>query len=81
MELMTLSATIGKRSFPVTSWEQVSAAYRSTIEALSLGASQTPPCKIIDDHGNVFAHVSYNGKVWRGERWQFGDTPLYSPRA
>ena len=60
----TLSAVCGRKTFKVTSWKQVSTAYRKAIEALNLGASQSPPCLIKDDFGTVVARVSYNGRVW-----------------
>lgn len=74
-----LYATIGKSKIQVQSWEQVSKAYRSTIEKLGIGASQTPPCYVIDQSGSVVAHVSYNGKVWHGPSWTSGSEPIYTP--
>lgn len=77
-----LIATVGRSRIPVTSWAQVSRAYRETIEHLGLGASQTPPCHIValDGRGTIVAHVAYNGRVFPGDRWQPGTAPLYDPR-
>jgi hypothetical protein len=59
----------------------VSSAYRATIERLGLGASNAPPCHIVNERGQCVAHVSYNGRVWPGERFIDGTTPIYDPRA
>ena len=74
-------AVVGERRFPVQSWQQVSAAYTNAIDALNLGASQAPQCIIKARNGRVVAHISYNGKVWRGgpECWQSGMKPIYLP--
>jgi hypothetical protein len=73
---------IGNRLFPFTSFEDVSRAYRSTIERLGIGGSQTPPCHILDHRGIVVGNVSYNGRVWLGDErsWEPGQRPLYDPR-
>lgn len=75
-----LAARVGRRAFPVTSWEQVSRAYRDTLAALDLGSSQAPRCEILNLRGEVVAHVSYNGRVWPGRTWQDGTKPIYDPR-
>lgn len=67
---------IGNREFPFTSFEDVSAAYRATIDKLGLGASQTPRCDILDAAGVRVARVSYNGNVWPAEDWFPGQEPL-----
>lgn len=57
--LTTMTARVGRKSFPVKSWQQVSEAYRKTIEALNLGAAHAPACTILDDTGNVYGHSTY----------------------
>lgn len=79
--LTTMAARIGKRIHPATSFEQVSTAYRETIERLGLGASQAPRCEIVDCHGTVIAHCAYNGRVFAGARYEPGATVLYDPYA
>lgn len=76
-----LVAVVGNRYHAVTSWRDVSVAYRRTIEALDLGSSRAPACDILDGTGQIVAHVSYNGRVWLGARrdWQPGSQPLYEP--
>ena len=78
-----LAARVGRRAFPVTSWEQVSQAYRDTIAELGLGVSRAPRCEILNLLGEVVAHVGYNGTVWSGPahgwRWD-GAKPIYDPR-
>jgi hypothetical protein len=70
---------IGRRTFPFTTCEDVSRAYRATIDRLGLGGSKTPPCVILNASGQPTGRVSYNGRVWRGAEWQSGDTPIYDP--
>lgn len=70
---------IGRRMFPFTTCEEVSAAYRATIERLGLGGSKTPPCVILNHLGQPTGRVSYNGRVWRGAEWASGDKPIYDP--
>lgn len=77
------NVTVGRRSFPFTSFAEVSAAYRATIESLDLGCSKTPLCSIFDSSGRQTGYVSYNGKVWAGRQrdWQPGAEPLFNPFA
>ena len=72
---------IGRRAFPFTTCEDVSKAYRATIERLGIGGSKTPSCLIHDHRGEVVGHVSYNGRVWEGDQdsWFAGKRPLYDP--
>lgn len=72
-------ATIGRRYYPADSLEQVSRAYRATIEHLGLGASQTPPCQIFDRNGDLIGRCSYNGRIW-STRPDVNGTPLYDPQ-
>lgn len=81
MNLTVLHAVVGRNRYPVESWQQVSEAYTRTIEALGLGASRVPNCRIEDQHGNVQAHVSYNGRVWRGDGARLTGVLLYDPRS
>lgn len=57
-------AQIGNRRFSYASYEQVSKAYRATIDALDLGCSETPRCTIHDGAGNEIAFCAYNGRVF-----------------
>lgn len=72
---------IGRRQFPFSTCEDVSRAYRSTIERLGLGGSKTPPCHILNGDGEIVGHVSYNGRVWLGDErsWVAGKRPIYAP--
>ena len=65
------AAKIGRRKFPFTSAEDVSRAYRATIDCLNLGASRAPSCDLLDGNGRRIGYVSYNGKVWSGD-WDAG---------
>jgi len=75
------SVRIGGRTFPFTTCEAVSRAYRATIEHLGLGGSETPSCEIFDCSGAVVGNVSYNGRVWpcAARDWQPSIRPIYSP--
>lgn len=77
-----LTASIGGKRYPVTSWEQLSSAYSAMRDAVGEGASRTPNAKVYDAKGNVVATVSYNGKVWAGATpGSAGATPLFDPYA
>jgi hypothetical protein len=65
------AAKIGRRTFPFTTAEEVSSAYRATIDRLDLGASRAPSCDLLDSNGHRVGYVSYNGKVWSGD-WDAG---------
>jgi hypothetical protein len=77
----SLFVKVGRAKYPFQGAAHASQAYRDTIEELDLGASQTPPCYIIDGKGTKVGHISYNGKVWAGAEWQSGDEPVYNPYA
>ncbi len=77
--MTALVASVGKKKFAVTSWQQVSEAYRAMIDAAGIGSSQAPRCVIRTRTGHPVAHVSYNGRVWPGEHWKDGDKPIYDP--
>lgn len=76
-----LFVKVGRAKYPFQGAAHASQAYRDTIDRLDLGASQTPPCYIIDSSGTKVGHISYNGKVWAGAEWQSGDEPVYNPYA
>lgn len=71
---------VGRKVFAFESYEATSAAYRATIERTH--TAHPPLCDILDNAGNIVAHVSYNGRVWRGSRldWKPGNVPLYDNR-
>lgn len=73
---------VGRNTVPFTTCAEVSAAYRATIEEMGVGASETPPCHILDADGRVVGHVSYNGRVWLGDGrdWTSDTRPIYDPR-
>ena len=64
MGAQLLWVRIGRGTFPFTSYADVSAAYRATIERLNLGVSETPSCEVLDSDGRKVAHVAYNGRVF-----------------
>lgn len=78
-----LTAVVNGKRVPVQSWEQLSSALRNTVDATGVGASQTPPVRVVDTSGKVIANVSYNGKIWAGDvgTWKSGDKPIYDPSA
>lgn len=78
---LPIAVRINGRTFPFTSYAEVSASYRATIDRLGLGCSQTPNCDLIAADGSTFGYVSYNGRVWRGSQrdWQPDKTPVFDP--
>lgn len=79
-DIQATTVRVGNRRLPFAGLKETSQVYRETIDRLGLGASQTPRCEILDGD-TVVAHVSYNGKVWAGARWEPGATPLFDPYA
>lgn len=75
------SFRIGDAVFPFTSCEEVSGAYRATIEHMGIGASETPPCRIMNERGREVGYVSYNGRVWAcpAMLWDGSQRPVYDP--
>jgi len=62
----------------VASYQEASEAVRKFIG--NRGASQCPRgMGLIAEGGKITAHVSYNGRVWAGQDWKSGATPLYDP--
>jgi len=77
-DLQATSVRVAGHRLPFYGIAETSRVYRETIDRLALGGSQTPRCEILDGD-TVVAHVSYNGRVWAGARWQPGATPLFDP--
>lgn len=72
---------INRTRFPFTSYAEASAAYRKTIDTLGLGASEAPNCDILDTFGRPIGYVSYNGRVWIGNRKDWASSVcVYDPR-
>jgi hypothetical protein len=74
------TVTIGRTVKPFTTAEAASKFYRDHIG--ERGASLiSHGCYIRDAHGDVIAHVSYNGRVWAGaERdWTPDTDAIWNP--
>lgn len=64
----------------VATYEAASALCREYISFHGLGASQWEGGAIRDEKTRkVIAYVSYNGRVWKGGRFQNSNICLYSP--
>lgn len=72
---------VGERRYPVSSYSQASRMFCMARDRHGQGASRTPVIEIANRRGKIVAHVSYNGRVWRGAEgsWKEGDKPLYTP--
>jgi hypothetical protein len=72
----------GRKSVPVASLAEASAAYSAAREASGKGGSKWPS-GIVFEGGRAVAHVSYNGRVWAkpSRDWTPGDVPLFDNRA
>ncbi|WP_439398602.1 hypothetical protein ACRQ5Q_14820 [Bradyrhizobium sp. PMVTL-01] len=74
------------KAVAVATFEQASSRVLAFIKDGNLGAGCGPSLepftggKIVDDRGNVIAHVSYNGRVWPGSEWKPGTKPLHDPK-
>lgn len=74
-----LFITFGKRLHPYPGAAAASKGYRTVIEQLHVGASRTPPCKIVTRNGEVVGSISFNGRVWLGAGDFPHDVCVYDP--
>lgn len=90
IEASPAAVRLGSRTFPWPgSYAEVSVAYRAAVDATGATSSgetgpRAPDCDVIDGGGRVIAVVSYNGKVWGGDRdkWLSGGAELiFNPYA
>lgn len=65
-----LAVRIGRKAYPMTSYEQVSRAYRDTIAESGIAPGQAPRCEILNLLGDVIGVVAPNGQIWCGARGQ-----------
>lgn len=79
-KIPTLNVVIaGKTYGQVKTFEEASKKYSFAREETQLGSSQLPQAELVDESGKVVAFVSYNGRVWAGDKYKPGQTPLYDP--
>ncbi len=76
-----LFVDVGGGPLPYLGAVHASRAFRHTIDQMGLGASQTPPCRIVDGGGKVVGWISYNGRVWAGEGYCANAVPIFDPYA
>lgn len=63
---------------PVESFAAASNAVLGYIARNNLGGGNWAG-GLIFRGGKPIAHVSYNGRVWRGKSWKSGQKPIYEP--
>jgi hypothetical protein len=73
----TMFLQIGRKRFQIASFEEASRTFCAARDKAGEGASRTPSPKIVDERGEIIAHVSYNGRVWAGATYVSGGVPLY----
>jgi hypothetical protein len=71
---------IGFKRFQIATLEEASRIFSAARDEFGEGASRTPSPLIVDEHGAVIGHVSYNGRVWAGASYLPGTQPLYDNR-
>jgi hypothetical protein len=76
----TMFLELGRKRFQIASFEEASRMFCLAREKMGEGASRTPSPHIVDERGEVIAHVSYNGRVWTGASYVSGSLPLYDNR-
>ena len=76
----TMFLELGRKRFQIASFEEASRMFCLAREKMGEGASRTPAPQIVDERGEVIAHVSYNGRVWAGASYVSGSLPLYDNR-
>ena len=59
---------IGRKRYQVASIADAVAMYEQARDASGLGASETPRVTIVDREGGHLYGISYNGRVWDGNR-------------
>ena len=81
MHVHGLCARVGRQAYPVTSWEQVSTAYRRLVAHFRASGTQVPPCEIVDLLGEVRYWCGPNGRIWHGRPGCIkpGTRPMYEP--
>ena len=73
----TMFLELGRLRFQIASFEQASRMFCLARDKSGEGASRTPSLHIVDESGEVIAHLSYNGRVWAGASYKYGSLPLY----
>jgi hypothetical protein len=61
-----------KVRLPVSSFEKASEVCKNFIEKFDLGSGNWTGGQIGNNEGLIIAHVSYNGRVWEGEKYVEG---------
>lgn len=56
--------SVGRGTYPFSTYREASAAYRATIEQLGPAVSKASVCELLDEAGNVVARVAYNGWIF-----------------
>lgn len=92
-EMTVLLAAVGNPDFgepldigvprsmvPVESFRSASNAVLGYIARNNLGGGNWAGGQVFKD-GRQVAHVSYNGRVWKGKSWKSGQKPLYEAGA
>lgn len=59
---------IGRKRYQVESIEQAVAMFVAARDASGLGSSQMPRATIVNAHGTHLYGISYNGRVWDGDK-------------
>jgi len=71
---------IGLKRYQVATFEEASRMFCVVRDKADEGASRTPVPLIVDEHGAVIGHVSYNGRVWTGANYLPDNQLLYDNR-
>ena len=58
-----------KIRLPIRSFAKASEVCKNFIEKFDLGSGNWTGGQIGNIKGEIIAHVSYNGRVWEGEKW------------
>lgn len=69
-QMEELSTPDGNVYCEVSSLQEASALCRAVIEKFSLGSSRWVGGKIVNEHFDFVAMVSYNGRVWDHQDWK-----------
>lgn len=70
---------VGGRLYPIESYEQASAMFRSALGAWDGPQHAVPDPALCDEDGHALGYVSHNGRCWIGRREDAYATCVYSP--
>lgn len=74
---MSFTMTLKGKTYTVETLAAASKLYCELRDESGLGSSQWPDAEVLDADGKPAARISYNGRVWSPEPWEWRkSTPI-----